>query len=219
MNWAPAECPIWRWGMRGGPHGRSSGGMIALLAGARRPTSRQPARVWRLLTNRPTGRLEDVVQLIDGYRKRWWIEVFAEFWKAGCRVGALQRRILERLERALVVDPIIAWRILHLVTWDRDCPPLPCDVVCDPEKWTAACGSWPITPNRPKHLDQVLWRALNSAINGVFMPRCLIIRWQRVSAGRIGSYTLPQPSITLHWKDVAQARHLQLSSACCPRER
>jgi len=45
---------------------------------------------------------------------------------------------LERLECALVIYLIIAWRILHLVTWGRDCPNLPCEVVFDPAEWQAA---------------------------------------------------------------------------------
>ena len=45
---------------------------------------------------------------------------------------------MERLERALVIYLIIAWRILHLVTWGRDCPKVPGDVVFDPEEWQAA---------------------------------------------------------------------------------
>ena len=32
----------------------------------------------------------------------------------------------------------IAWRILQVGTWGRDCPNLPCDVVFDPEVWPAA---------------------------------------------------------------------------------
>ncbi len=63
---------------------------------------------------------------------------FFRIWKTGCRVEALQLGTLERLERALVIDLITAWRILHLVTWGRDCPNLPCDVVFDPEEWQAA---------------------------------------------------------------------------------
>ena len=51
---------------------------------------------------------------------------------------ALQLGTLERLERALAIYLIIAWRILHLVTWGRECPDLPCDVVFDPEEWQAA---------------------------------------------------------------------------------
>ena len=79
-----------------------------------------------------------MVELIDGYRRRWLVEIFFRIWKSGCRVEALQLATLERLERALVIDLIIAWRILHLVTWGRDCPNLPCDGVFDPEEWQAA---------------------------------------------------------------------------------
>ena len=49
------------------------------------------------------------------------------------------------MERALVLYLIIAWRILHLVAWGRDCPNLPCEVVFDPEEWQAA---WRIVAHR-----------------------------------------------------------------------
>ena len=94
--------------------------------------------MWRLLTNRTAETLEAVVELIDWYRRRWLVEIFFRIWKSGCRVEALQLGTLERLERALVIYLIIAWRILHLVTWGRDCPNLPCDVVFDPAEWRAA---------------------------------------------------------------------------------
>ena len=45
------------------------------------------------------------------------MEIFFRILKSGCRVEALQLGALERLERALVIYLIIAWRILHLVTW------------------------------------------------------------------------------------------------------
>ena len=119
-------------------HGRPAVTVTVLLAREEQPPAGQPALVWRLLTNRPAETLEEVAQLIDWYRKRWLIEVFFRIWKTGCRVEALQLGTLERLERALVVYLIIAWRILHLVTWGRDCPNLPCDVAFDPEEWQAA---------------------------------------------------------------------------------
>lgn len=50
----------------------------------------------------------------------------------------MQLGTLDRLERALSIDLIIAWRILHLVTEGRGCPNLPCDAVFDPEEWQAA---------------------------------------------------------------------------------
>jgi hypothetical protein len=65
---------------------------------------------------------------------------------------------VERLERALVIYLIIAWRILYLVTWGRECPALPCDVVFDREEWQAA---WIVAyrrrpPDTPPPLGQMV---------------------------------------------------------------
>ena len=79
-----------------------------------------------------------MVELIEWYRHRWLIEIFFRILKSGCRVEALQLGTLERLERALVIYLIIAWRILHLVTRGREGPDLPCEVIFDPEEWQAA---------------------------------------------------------------------------------
>jgi hypothetical protein len=70
--------------------------------------------------------------------KGWLIEVLFRIYKSGCKIEALQLSSLERLERALIIFLIIAWRILHVVTLGRECPGLPCDVVFDTEEWQAA---------------------------------------------------------------------------------
>ena len=139
-------------------HGQSAVTVTAILAREEQPPAGEKAIAWRLLTNRTADTLGDVVQLIDWYRKRWLIEIFFRIWKSGCRVEALQLGTLERLERALVVYLIIAWRILHLVTWGRNCPQLPCDVVFDAEEWQAA---WMVAyrtkpPEIPPPLGQVV---------------------------------------------------------------
>ena len=112
--------------------------VTAILAREEHPPTGAKAIEWRLLTNRVAETLEQVVEFIDWYRRRWLVEIFFRIWKSGCRVEALQLGTLERLERALVIYLIIAWRILHLVTWGRDCPNLPCEVVFDLEEWQAA---------------------------------------------------------------------------------
>ncbi len=112
--------------------------VTAILAREEHPPAGQKAIEWRLLTNRTAETLEAVVELIDWYRRRWLIEIFFRIFKSGCRVEALQLGALERLERALVIYLIVAWRILHLVTWGRDCPNVPCDLIFDPEEWQAA---------------------------------------------------------------------------------
>ena len=119
-------------------HGQPAVTVPAILVREEQPPVGEKALEWRRLTNRTADTLEAVAQLVDGYRRRWLVEIFFRIWKSGCRVEALQLGALERLERALVIYLIIAWRILHLVTWGRDCPKLPCDVVFDPEEWQAA---------------------------------------------------------------------------------
>jgi hypothetical protein len=112
--------------------------VTAILAREEHPPTGVTAIEWRLLTNRVAETLEQVVEFIDWYRRRWLVEIFFRIWKSGCRVEALQLGTLERLERALVIYLIIAWRILHLVTWGRECPSLPCEVVFALEEWQAA---------------------------------------------------------------------------------
>jgi hypothetical protein len=70
---------------------------------------------WRLLTNRPIDSFEAATELIDWYRACWEIELFFHVLKNGCRVEALQLSTVERLERALALFMVVAWRIARLM--------------------------------------------------------------------------------------------------------
>ncbi len=70
---------------------------------------------WRLLTNREVSDFDAVVEFIDWYRARWEIETFFHVLKNGCRVEALQLATIEKLERALAVYMVVAWRIARLM--------------------------------------------------------------------------------------------------------
>jgi len=109
------------------------------------PAGEQPIE-WLLLTNEPVTTLDAAVQRIGWYRRRWLMEIFFRIVKSGCRVEALQLATAERLERALVIYLVIAWRILYLMTLGRDCPDLPCDVAFTAEEWRAA---WLMTQRHP----------------------------------------------------------------------
>jgi hypothetical protein len=93
---------------------------------------------WRLLTHEELTRWEQCCERIDGYRRRWLAEICFRILKSGCRVEALQLGTRERLERALALYLIVAWRILSLVTLGRECPELSCEGVLAPEEWQAA---------------------------------------------------------------------------------
>lgn len=93
---------------------------------------------WRLLTNRETTTFEAVVEMIDWYRARWKIELFFHVLKNGCHVEALQLATMERVERALALFMVVAWRIAHLMRLGRTCPDLPAELLFERDEWQAA---------------------------------------------------------------------------------
>ena len=58
--------------------------------------------------------------------------------KQGCRVEALQLSTVERLEKALVLFMIVAWRIARLMRLGRTCPDLDAALLFSPQEWQAA---------------------------------------------------------------------------------
>ena len=86
---------------------------------------------WRLLTNRPANTLEQATELIDWYRARWEIEVYFNVLKNGCEVEKLQLATVERVEKALALFMVVAWRVAFLMRKGRNCPDLPlCQTTC-----------------------------------------------------------------------------------------
>lgn len=112
---------------------------------------------WRLLTNRTAETLEAVVELIDWYRARWEIELLFLVFKEGCRVEALQLGTMERIERALALFLVVAWRIARLMRLGRTLPDLDAALLLEPEEWQAAyiLAKKPL-PKKPPRLNEVL---------------------------------------------------------------
>ena len=96
------------------------------------------AIVWRLLSNREVSTLETAVELVDYYRCRWEIELFFLVLKEGCRVERLRLGDTERLQTALALYMVIAWRINRLMRLARTLPELPADLLFEPDEWQAA---------------------------------------------------------------------------------
>lgn len=93
---------------------------------------------WRLLTNREASSFEEATGLIDWYRARWEIEMFFNVIKNGCKVEALQLETKARIERALALFMVIAWRIARLMRLGRTCPDLDASLLFDRDEWVAA---------------------------------------------------------------------------------
>jgi Transposase Tn5 dimerisation domain/Transposase DNA-binding len=112
---------------------------------------------WRLLTNRETGDLETAAQLIDWYRARWEVEMFFHVLKNGCRVEALQLASIDRIQRALALFMVVAWRIARLMRLGRTCPELDAQLLFEPDEWRAAfILNRKTPPDTPPHLNEVV---------------------------------------------------------------
>ena len=93
---------------------------------------------WRLLTNLPVSSLGQAARMIDWYRSRWEIETFFHVLKNGCRIEALQLGSVEKIERALVLYIIVAWRIARLMRLGRACSDLNAQFMFESDEWAAA---------------------------------------------------------------------------------
>lgn len=102
------------------------------------PPEGEEAVVWRLLTNRKVTTEEAAIELINWYRARWEIEMFFDILKNGCRIEALQLSTIKRVECALALYMIVAWRIAHLMRLGRTCPDMDARLLFDEEEIQAA---------------------------------------------------------------------------------
>lgn len=111
---------------------------------------------WRLLTNRVAVSLDDAIELIDGYRARWEIEMLFNILKNACRVEALQLSAIGRLERALALFMVVAWRIAHLMRLGRTAPDLDAELFFDPDEIRGAYQLTSVKQPAKPSLNEVL---------------------------------------------------------------
>jgi hypothetical protein len=69
---------------------------------------------WRLVTNVRVTDFAAAVERIGWYRRRWSIEEYHRILKSGCEVEQRQLATVERLGKILMLDLLVAWRVLEL---------------------------------------------------------------------------------------------------------
>ncbi len=77
--------------------------------------------------------------------------------KNGCKVEALQLSAIDRIERALALFMIVAWRVANLMRVGRTCPNLDAALFFDPDEIRGAyLLSKKPQPTEPPRLNEVL---------------------------------------------------------------
>ncbi len=80
---------------------------------------------WFLLTTLTVESRQDAERVLEWYRLRWRIEDWHRVLKSGCKVEYLAHRTGERIERAVTINAVIAWRLAAMTLLGRDTPELP----------------------------------------------------------------------------------------------
>ena len=84
---------------------------------------------WFLLTTCAITSIDDAQACLSWYCLRWRIEDWHRVLKSGCRIEDLAHHSAERLERAIAINLVIAWRIMLMTLLGRACPELPAAVL------------------------------------------------------------------------------------------
>lgn len=102
------------------------------------PTGEEPIE-WLLLTDMTIVSLEEAQEKLHWYSCRWQIEIFFNTLKSGCQIEKLQLETRDRLENAVALYMVIAWRLLYIRTLSRLLPEAGCELIFEKEEWQAIC--------------------------------------------------------------------------------
>ena len=100
------------------------------------PAGVKPLR-WLLWTTLAVTRWDEALKVVHIYEKRWLLERYHFVLKSGCGIEQLQLETAERLERALAVSCIVAWRLLWLTYQARETPEVACTEILARHEWEA----------------------------------------------------------------------------------
>ena len=84
---------------------------------------------WFLLTSVQVRGKADAERLLRWYGLRWRIEDWHRVLQSGCKIEGLCNRRAERIERAVTINAVIAWRLLAMTLPGRDTPELPAEIL------------------------------------------------------------------------------------------
>ena len=89
---------------------------------------------WRLLTTWPVREAKEALEVLRYYALRWQIEVMHKVLKSGLGVERRALRAGHRLEAALALSLILAWRIMSLMHMSRHQPEVAAAQLFEPDE-------------------------------------------------------------------------------------
>lgn len=98
------------------------------------PKGVEPVK-WLLLTTLPVKSIEQAQEKIQWYCHRWKIERFHFVLKSGYGIERLQLETYARLQNAISIFSVLAWKITWITYQSRETPNAPCTLILDDQEW------------------------------------------------------------------------------------
>ena len=144
------------------------------------PPQRAMRLEWFLLTSIAIDNREQARQILQWYCLRWRIEDWHRVLKSGCKIENLQHQTAERLERAIAIRMVIAWRVMLMTLLGRETTDLPPELMFsdielkvlrayrksagreiltlnDAVRWVAIIGGYQNRKHDPPPGHQLMW--------------------------------------------------------------
>jgi hypothetical protein len=122
------------------------------------PPSSKEAIEWMLLTTLEVATLDQAVEKVDWYNKRWGIEEYHRTLKSVCRIENRQLGDRTVWENCLAIDLVVAWRIEHIKKLSRTRPQAPCSIAFEQHEWQALLAfkrPHQLLPSTPLNLREI----------------------------------------------------------------
>jgi hypothetical protein len=126
---------------------------------------------WMLLTSIEINSVQDAIEKIHWYKLRWLIEWLFKILKSGCQFEKRQLDTAERLQKCLLIDLVVAWRILYMIKIGRQLPNLPATTLFEEDEWKALYMYVNKTTALPQKIPTLHEGILLVAILGGFLNR------------------------------------------------
>lgn len=166
----------------------------AVWAVEEQPPAPSVAVEWLLLTTCAVADEAAALERLAWYAARWGIEVLHKVLKSGCRIEARQLGSGARLERALALYSVIAWRLLYGTLLARAVPEVACTMLLEPDEWAA----------------------LYCTIHQVATPPTTVpsvrqaVRWMAQLGGFLGRKGDGEPGVMVLWRGWQRLRDLTI---------
>lgn len=128
---------------------------------------------WMLLTTMPVTCIEQAVEKLRWYARRWGIEVWHRTLKSGCRIEKRQLGDSDTIEACLAIDLVVAWRIYYLNKLGREVPQAPCTIYFEEAQWKGLMVFTtrnPVVPKQPPTLRDAI--RLVATLGGFLGRKC-----------------------------------------------